>query len=309
MISKRQEILLGLFVLIGLGVLIFMIIFFRDVVKVGRARYEITAEFKNVYGMSPGTPVRLVGIDIGEIRKVTLAKDGLSAKVVLSIESGRRIRTDSKLSIRPQGILGDYYLEFTGGSPGAGFLPTDGTAVVMGEASSILDEMARDLTKKIGGIGQKASDLIDNMNDILDDNEFRRNVHETAANLKDATQKAPAVLVEIQQAAAGVKKLTGDIQSRLDAYDTRVQTLLSGMDKAVAGLDKLFGSFNETVGSLDEILARFREGKGTIGSLIGKDEIYEKLVQTVDQTNATLSELKELIVYIRKNPSAFLWGR
>ena len=300
--SKQQEILLGLFVLIGLGVMVFLILFFRTVVDVGRGRYLITAEFENIYGMSPGTPVRLLGIDVGEIKKVSLTEDGLRAKVILSIDSDRRIRKDSGLRVRPQGILGDYYLEFSGGSADADFLRTDGKAVIEGETGSILDEVAADLSREVSGVGRKISDLVDNVNEIIGDRAFRENIRNTAANINKASVEAPETIKEVRLTAQRLKALSTDLQESIDRRGKDIEKLTKGVSKGVARM-------NEALESLNDILLRFRQGRGTVGALIGKDDLYEKLVKTVDETNATLAEMKELIVLIRENPSIFLWGR
>jgi ABC-type transporter Mla subunit MlaD len=206
------------------------------------------------------------------------------------------------MSVQTEGLLGDYYLEFDGGSAESPFLPDDGTAVVDGESGSIMDEMARDLSLELRGIGKRAADLMDNLNNIIGDGAFRENIRLAVANVRDASEEAPETVREIRLTAQSLKELAADIQGRIDAHGKDWDALSQGFSRSVTAI-------NEALTSLNDILDRFREGKGTVGSLIGKDELYEKLVKTVDETNATLAEMKELIVLIRKNPSVFLWGK
>ena len=82
--TKGTEITVGLFVLIGILLLAALIIWFGDIVELGRERYEVSAIFENVHGMAPGTPVRYLGIDIGELKETGLTKKGDQVRPVLS---------------------------------------------------------------------------------------------------------------------------------------------------------------------------------------------------------------------------------
>ena len=46
------------------------------------------------------------------------------------------------------------------------------------------------------------------------------------------------------------------------------------------------------------------EGKGSVGALLQKDDMHEKLIETIDEMNAALKEVKRTTEAIRRK-----WGQ
>jgi phospholipid/cholesterol/gamma-HCH transport system substrate-binding protein len=123
--DRRQlalQIRIGLFVLVSLGVLIGLIYLLSAQARYFEPRYELLAEFTEVGGLTPGATVRLGGVQIGRVTRVSLPETaGAKVRVSLSIARrfGDRIRKDSIARIETQGLLGDKIVEISLGSPGA----------------------------------------------------------------------------------------------------------------------------------------------------------------------------------------------
>ncbi|MBI2559584.1 MAG: MCE family protein, partial [Planctomycetes bacterium] len=94
----------GFFVVIvsvGMAVIIFVLGTERGLFK---QRYEIKTTFSNVRGLREGAPVRLAGMDVGEVDAILFPK-GLAEKnmeVVMRMSKGvqDRIREDSEATIK-----------------------------------------------------------------------------------------------------------------------------------------------------------------------------------------------------------------
>lgn len=116
-IMKRtnQELLVGGFVLTG----IIAIVGFASMAAAGLAfpggTYPIVARFADVGGLKTGSPVRIAGVSVGRVGKISLEAN-FSAVVELRLRKDVNLPTDTRASIKTSGMVGDKYLAL---SPGA----------------------------------------------------------------------------------------------------------------------------------------------------------------------------------------------
>jgi phospholipid/cholesterol/gamma-HCH transport system substrate-binding protein len=110
------QIRIGLFVLVSLVVLMGLIYLLGAQARYFEPRYELIAEFTEVGGLTPGATVRLAGVQIGRVMRVSLPeKPGANVRVSLSIARrfSDRIRGNSVARIETQGLLGDKIVEIS----------------------------------------------------------------------------------------------------------------------------------------------------------------------------------------------------
>ena len=84
--------------------------------------YEIQAAFRDSSGIKPNSPVRIAGVDVGEVTKVEHASPGArAAMVTMAIDdNGRPVHRDAEAKIRPRIFLeGNFFVDLRPGTPGA----------------------------------------------------------------------------------------------------------------------------------------------------------------------------------------------
>lgn len=83
--------------------------------------YELNAVFKNANNIKPRSPVRIAGIEVGQVTKVEHYGDKPAARVTMKIEKGGLpIHSDATLKIRPRMFLeGNFFIDLRPGSPSA----------------------------------------------------------------------------------------------------------------------------------------------------------------------------------------------
>lgn len=82
-----------------------------------RKGIEVKARFNTVNELQVGAPVKLAGVQVGEVRRIAL--DGDKVAVTLRIRQDTTIRTDSKATLRFAGWMGQNYIALSFGSPTA----------------------------------------------------------------------------------------------------------------------------------------------------------------------------------------------
>jgi len=110
------EVLVGLFVLIGIAALAYLSIKLGKLEVLGSSGYTVTAEFDSVGGLKKGATVEIAGVEVGRVTGVSLDNEEYRAVVTMRIKPGVKLQEDAIASIKTKGLIGEKYVAI---SPGA----------------------------------------------------------------------------------------------------------------------------------------------------------------------------------------------
>lgn len=114
---KSIEIMVGLFVLLGMLGLLFLALQAANLATFGgNDSYSIQARFDNIGGLKVRAPVRSAGVTVGRVTAITLDGKTFQGLVTLDIDREFQFPRDSSAKIQTSGLLGDQYV---GIEPGA----------------------------------------------------------------------------------------------------------------------------------------------------------------------------------------------
>jgi phospholipid/cholesterol/gamma-HCH transport system substrate-binding protein len=136
----RLEISVGAFVIIGALALAYLSITLGGLSLGGPKRYPITARFSSVGSLKTGDPVKVAGVSIGEVKRISLVD--FAAEAELALDEEVKVPDDTIASIQSAGLLGDAYVSL---SPGASEkdLPPHGRVSRTEPAISITELIAK----------------------------------------------------------------------------------------------------------------------------------------------------------------------
>ncbi len=117
------ELVVGIFVLVGLACLAYLAIHLGKMEVVGTG-YKVVAKFDNVSGLKTGAAVEVAGVDVGRVEKIKLTP-GDRAQVTLRLEPDLKLHDDAIASIRTKGIIGDKFVKLSPGNSEQ-IIPPDG---------------------------------------------------------------------------------------------------------------------------------------------------------------------------------------
>jgi len=116
MIQQRYiESFVGLFVLIAAFALVLLALDVSGLTTfMPQKSYHVTAAFDEIGGLKIRAPVKIGGVQIGEVSQITLDPSTYKAIVTLNIKKDyNEIPDDSSAGIFTAGLLGDNYIEIT----------------------------------------------------------------------------------------------------------------------------------------------------------------------------------------------------
>ncbi len=115
MTTSRRDLLVGSFVLIGIGALAYLSISLGGLSYSGLGGLRLVASFDEIGSLAPRAAVVIGGVRVGQVESVELDPE-FRARVALDLDPGLRLPEDSSAAIYTQGVLGNQYVSL---SPGA----------------------------------------------------------------------------------------------------------------------------------------------------------------------------------------------
>lgn len=116
MIKERLnlELIVGVFMIIGLLCLGYLSIKLGKVEVLGRRGYEVYAIFSDVGGLRSGASVVVAGVDVGRVETIRL--EDYEARVTLQVNPDLQISEDAIVSIKTSGLIGEKYVQISAGA-------------------------------------------------------------------------------------------------------------------------------------------------------------------------------------------------
>ena len=132
------ETTVGIFVVIGLLGVAYMTVKLGHVSLLGEKTYPLYAPFTTVSGLRVGSPVDMLGIEVGRVERISMDQKNQKAIVEIRIQNGIQVYDDAIASIKTEGLIGDKYLSLDPGGGGT-LLGPGGTITETQPAVDVVD--------------------------------------------------------------------------------------------------------------------------------------------------------------------------
>ena len=281
-IQRNRNITVGVFVLLAIIALIWLIAKFGDLpITFSKWRsYEVYVQFASAPGVQKETPVRFCGYHVGRVTEIAppeILEDLKTheryhqTRVTISIDKKyNNIPDDVDVKLMTRG-LGSSYIELVvpqktldPNLPTAKFLAAQ--RQLQGSTGVASEFFPPESQKKLEELVNEIAALIKNANDVLGDKKNKQNLKNALANLSEASNKATGALDEFQRFST-------------EAADTSEQ-------------------LNKTVAELRVILGKVNNGEGTAAKFVNDGRLYENLLESTEQLHMLIEELK---LFVRKS--------
>jgi phospholipid/cholesterol/gamma-HCH transport system substrate-binding protein len=114
---SKNDVWVGLFVLIGLAAVLFLALKSANLLQYSWSKdYVVTAKFDNIGGLKRGAAVKSAGVVVGRVDSIQFDDDSYQAKVSLSLQNQYAFPKDSSLKILTSGLLGEQYVGILAGA-------------------------------------------------------------------------------------------------------------------------------------------------------------------------------------------------
>jgi len=306
--GKREQVFVGLFVVIAAGLLIATVFTLSGAFAGAATHYH--AKFHNAAGLERGTAVRYEGgPKIGRIENVQIDhSDPSMIDMEFSVRQNLPIKTDSRVAILSFSPLGDNHLEVRAGSPTASLAPNGATLpadqyVGFNELTDQINKVIPQAQELMANLNLRVKELsvtINRVNDLLND-ENRANISGSLADLRGMLREdrplVKSTLTNVNGASAKVSPLLDDLKR------TTAQA-----DETLKKLDAMLGENREDIRAS---VKKLRESLNNVSSITHRlDQTLDVNTETIDQLLENLRDvsenLREFSDIIKTNPSALI---
>ena len=261
-LTRWQAVVLGLVVVAAIGMGGYGVAHIADKQGLWADTVEVTAGFPEAHDVTPGTPVRIRGVDAGQVVAVEYPDhDGPGAEVTvrmrLQAKYASRVYADAAAQIHSSGLLGSKVISIQPGDPKAGALANGRLRGVKPFDMNEAVAEVRDLAKEAKGTAVEVKAL--------------------AKDARDTVASAKGFIEDVKESDGTLAKLIRDDDLYEDARGT-----LGDMRKLIARTDKAVGTLEGEMGSLRGLVA---DGRDTLKSVkqgsdaLGKMPIVRSYVE------------------------------
>jgi phospholipid/cholesterol/gamma-HCH transport system substrate-binding protein len=319
-----SQLRVGIFVLVAIGVLIFLILNASGDINPFSRKLHLKARFVDANGLREGSEVRLAGVRVGKVDKIILLEPSqvptaprVEAQMVIdSTIDGRpaseRIRSDSQAQQGSPSLLGNEMLiNITPGSA-IGRPVEDGTILPSSSSNTVNDfatsgtDLAQRLSKlsdEISGIVQSVKKGEGTMGRLFSDEALYNNLNATISETQD-------LMMRIRSGNGSAGRFINDPQLYNNANEIAIQMktiaddLRAGRGSAGKFLtdDEFYNRINRTADRLDKsvdqinlVIADINAGHGTLGKLIRDEQMYNDARAAIARFNTTAERIDTLV--------------
>ena len=283
---RWSQLRVGITVLVSLIILAVLIFLMNSTGGIFTQKITLYSYFDNASGLREGAPVRLEGVDIGNVTRVRVVRDEphkltpVEITMKVNTKYADSLRKDSTVSQTTAGVLGEVFLDIESRSA-TGQKVKDGDTLP-GQPNIEL----QDMMKAGQSMLQNVQALINRMDHIIAGIE---NGEGTAGKfLKD-----PALFDRMNATLAEVQKMVNDIS----AGKGSVGKLLRD--------DEMYNKLNNSLTKVDKMIDDINAGKGSAGKFLKDEQLYNNLNQTAEKLNKLMGDVdqgKGTIGLLAKDP-------
>jgi phospholipid/cholesterol/gamma-HCH transport system substrate-binding protein len=273
---KRNEFMIGLSLSIAAAIVVFTILW------LGKSNFfmkgvQINLLVQDANGLTSGNEVFYRGLKVGNVTDASITKNGVLLK--LKIEDVDKIPNDSRFEIGDFSLISGKAIEITPGRSTTYLAPNDTVigfaGYGMNQAVAGLQSLEFQISKVLSNVDTLTGQTTKNKLDLL-----LANMNRTVSAL-DAQVNG-----NLNETLTNVDQITSENKDN-------IRLLINSLSENSKKLSELLDNSSTTIKQMDSLLANLNAGKGTAGSIVKSDSLYQSLSNTVSSIDSLVNDIKK----------------
>jgi len=262
-------------------------------------RYEIYFP-GTVSGLSAGSPVRYLGVDVGKVVRILLDPQRRNrVEVLADIDSMAPIEGRTRASLSLQGITGLLFIDLQQDSKSAA--PTE---LAQGLHYPVIPSAPSDfdvLLSSLPALTTHLVELVDRVNQLFSDDNVR-SFKATLDNMRLTSERLPGAVRDVQQMVVDVRSASQEVQgAAADLRGIEARTA-PDIESAIANVRQVSDNLAKTSAALERFVADNEPGltRFTHQSL----PEFERLLR---ESRGAAQDIRDLSRSLKQNPSQLIY--
>jgi len=262
-------------------------------------RYEIYFQ-GSVSGLTPGSPVRYLGVDVGKVSRIMIDPQQRNRVLVIAdIEAIAPIDGRTRASLSLQGVTGLLFID----------LKQDGRATVPGTLAEglnypVIRSAPSDfdvLLSNLPALTTNLVELADRFNQVFSD-ENVRSFKATLDNARLASERLPGTLREVQDLVADVRHATQEVQGAAAELREIEAHAAPDIESAIANMRRLSDNLAKTSDRLEHFAA---DNEPRISRFT--QQSLPEFEQLLRESRQAARDFRDLSRSLKQNPSQLIY--
>ena len=289
-LQKKRNVVVGGFVVIAVGAMIWMIAMFGDLPVVASKfrSFEVVVRFPTASGVQERTPVQYCGYQVGRVISLSAPEKVLDREkgdqthqVIIGLAIEKKFRTIPEnviVKVMKRSIGSSYIELFDPIEPSEKPL-REGLDQIQGGVGSTNEFIPQETMKKVEVLVERISQLAGSVDHVIGDKQNQDNLRQTLANFTEMSVQATVTLKSLEGFSA---------QASDSVYKTSE-------------------ALTDMIRVIEAVTAKVNEGHGTAARLLNDGTLYENLVESSEELKMTLEQLKILAAQAREKGIKIKW--
>jgi phospholipid/cholesterol/gamma-HCH transport system substrate-binding protein len=223
-----------------------------------RSHYEVSAVFRSANNVKERQPVRIAGVDVGQVVGIEHPEPGKAMAVIrMRIDDeGRPVHQDARVKIRPRLFLeGNWLIDLEPGTAGTKEIPDGGTIPIQQTSTPV--QLGQVLTALQSDTRKNLQTVFDEYSSALEDegaDGFRRSIRHWKGAYRDSAVVQEATLGLGEHDLSGYIDGAGRVARGLDRSPEQLKNLVTDFDTAAGAFAREAGSLEAAIAELPRTL-------------------------------------------------------
>jgi phospholipid/cholesterol/gamma-HCH transport system substrate-binding protein len=290
----------GTFILLVAAMAVIFVVWYSDA-NDGR-EYELYEIYfgGSVSGLDRGSPVRYLGVDVGDVRRISLdPADATRVIVIAQVDTRTPISSATRASLGIQGVTGSLYINL---KEQAGLDRTAGLR--KGAEHPVIESVASEFDAFVASLPElmtRATSLLERLGRVFSD--------ENLAGLSDTIKNVRSASATLPQTTTDVASLIQELRNTVAEIHTSAESLRAMTDEVRPGV-------HDTVTRMAQIADNLAQASARVDVLTKKSEVQLghfteqglfELERLVRETLQAAREFRDLSRALQENPSQILY--
>ena len=300
---RWSQLRVGVTVIVATVILAILVFLMTGEVGLFTTKIRVRAYFENAEGLRVGAPVRLEGVDIGNVVGMRVVNRPLTpVEVVMKISTKYKsqLHKDSEAVLTTAGVLGETFVDIS-------------SKVAKGPPAENNDELRtqtrpdiQDMVRASQGTLQNVDVLVKRLDRIVSTIESGQGSVGKIINDPELYNRLDETLTEMQKIANQISSGKGSIGKLINSDElyNKLQASLDKVDRMVDDIDKgkgtigklmkdpsLYNEAHSTISKANQMMADINAGKGALGKFTHDEEFAKKLDDTISKLNSLLARM------------------
>ncbi len=297
---RWSQLRVGVTVLVALITLAVLIFLMTGTTGVFTKKIRLTAYLDNAGGLRVGAPVRLEGVDIGNVSRIRVVSspEHRTAPVEITMKVTTRYEasmgTGCEVVLSTAGVLGEVFVDLSCRRATGGPLRNDDVLPTR-ETPQLQDVVraSQSTLENVNVLVQRVSDIVSyiqsgkgSIGKVIYDPSFYDRANAAVSQLQQ-------VIAQINSPRGTVGKLinSDDLYNRINASVDNLNKIIDEVNNGKGTVGKflkdpsLYDNANKMVANGNQLVAEINAGKGTLGRLAKDEVLANKIDNTVTRLN------------------------